>query len=458
MASEPQPSSTPDSVLTCPQWVRFWDQETGVPYFYNVITHERACFDPDAEGELRCASSHADRSATTGSATDAPSCDGVEHRAKSKRRRLPAQPPDAKALFPGQSASGLSSAGQAGGSLTGQEASAVPINGAWWLRPARVQKAKEKNGTAYIEGQEEYNIWSGKFTCDRFEARERERASTKCDPTFDAGWTRVDLPGAEKSYFCFYFAKGCCNLGHQCTYYHRVPTSSDEELCDVAHDVFGRERFSDHREDMGGVGSFNCESKTLFVGDIRFDRTRADAVHQVESQLVESFSVWGTVENVRVIASKGIGFVRYTHRFAAEFAKVAMADQRMGSSERIHTRWASDDPNPRRKKELKIEHEQQVDAAVLKQSQNWSEIELAALHLTHQPSSLPGSIAPYPDTSRQYPAPRPAKPMPMPVTVMTWQEQESVYKKEEVAANIGRMNEVLSKIDAIQCSVVLGGS
>ena len=39
-----------------------------------------------------------------------------------------------------------------------------------------------------------------------------------------------------------------------------MPTVLDIASADEAHDIFGRERFSQHRDDMGGVGSFNSET------------------------------------------------------------------------------------------------------------------------------------------------------------------------------------------------------
>ena len=36
------------------------------------------------------------------------------------------------------------------------------------------------------------------------------------------------------------------------------------------------------------------------------------------------FSVFGEIEDINIIVSKGIAFVRYTHRCMAEFAKEAM--------------------------------------------------------------------------------------------------------------------------------------
>lgn len=53
----------------------------------------------------------------------------------------------------------------------------------------------------------------------------------------------------------------------------------------------------------------------------------------LEEELIKQFGEWGDLENVRVIHSKNIGFVRYRLRAAAEFAKEAMADSSLGNDE-----------------------------------------------------------------------------------------------------------------------------
>lgn len=72
------------------------------------------------------------------------------------------------------------------------------------------------------------------------------------------------IGGKEHGYFCIHFARGMCAKGVDCTYYHRVPTAEDDALIDRLHDVFGRERHSTHRDDMGGgVGHLcTCVSPT----------------------------------------------------------------------------------------------------------------------------------------------------------------------------------------------------
>lgn len=58
---------------------------------------------------------------------------------------------------------------------------------------------------------------------------------------------------------------------------------------DEAHDIFGRERFSQHRDDMGGVGSFNSVPWMGFLrgpllsGDPSRERQRMVKIHLGEN-------------------------------------------------------------------------------------------------------------------------------------------------------------------------------
>lgn len=54
--------------------------------------------------------------------------------------------------------------------------------------------------------------------------------------------------------------------GPECQFWHRIPIPGDKT--EQATDIFGRERFRDEREDMGGVGSFEKCNRTLYVGNI----------------------------------------------------------------------------------------------------------------------------------------------------------------------------------------------
>eukprot|EP00747_Dinoflagellata_sp_TGD_P200068 gnl/TRDRNA2_/TRDRNA2_73436_c0_seq1.p1 gnl/TRDRNA2_/TRDRNA2_73436_c0~~gnl/TRDRNA2_/TRDRNA2_73436_c0_seq1.p1 ORF type:complete len:377 (+),score=81.42 gnl/TRDRNA2_/TRDRNA2_73436_c0_seq1:123-1253(+) len=364
-------ASSPPMDLNGPLWVEFRDPQTGQPYFFNVLTHERSTEDPDPEGALSC------------------------------ETRKDTSPKD------------------------------------WQTRPARVQKEKDTAVHEYVEGQNEYNVWYGKFEGgDRRKRKEFEPACSRCNPLMDAGWTEADQPGAEDSYFCYFFAKGCCNLGFKCKYYHRVPEPEDCIEKDAVHDIFGRMRFANHRDDMNGVGCITSDNHALYIGDIRFDRKipAMEAIHQVERLIEEHFGVWGEIVTMRVIPRNAIAFLRYKHRGQAEFAKVAMDGQKLGLSPMIDVRWARDDPNPKAIKQRKIEREKVVDdmLQVRAKSMGWSESDLAGLALGE--TAKGDAIAPYP--------------------ALDSGQNDAVDEDREdtAAAGIERMNALLAKIDAMHSS------
>ena len=209
-------------------------------------------------------------------------------------------------------------------------------------RPARVQ-VEQARKLQTAEHQGEFNIWYGKYMGDnRFD--KAMKAPTKCILESDAGLTRADYT-SNTAHICLHFARGCCVYGKDCTYRHCAPTEQDESQADSPNDIFGRNRHGSFRDDMGGVGTWSKECKTLYVG--RFCNT------PTESQLTESvarhFGEWGPMESCRVLKGKGIAFMTYKHRCTAEFAKEAMMEQSLDMDEQINVRWAYDDPNPRAK-------------------------------------------------------------------------------------------------------------
>lgn len=54
-------------------------------------------------------------------------------------------------------------------------------------------------------------------------------------------------------------------------------------------DCFGRDKFSDYRDDMGGVGSFMRQNHTLYVGRIHVSE-------DIEEVVARHFAEWGQVE------------------------------------------------------------------------------------------------------------------------------------------------------------------
>eukprot|EP00922_Rhytidocystis_sp_ex-Travisia-forbesii_P029139 GHVS01042674.1.p1 GENE.GHVS01042674.1~~GHVS01042674.1.p1 ORF type:complete len:407 (-),score=65.70 GHVS01042674.1:63-1283(-) len=214
-------------------------------------------------------------------------------------------------------------------------------------RPARKQVENPAAFTsAYTEGQEGYNIWYHKFASRPGEygvTPAKDPAETTCVPSTDVGYTRADkIADHQGQYYCYYFAKGCCGMGEKCQFRHKVPTEEDELTLEASRDVFGREKHADHRDDMGGTGTFEADCRTLYIGRIHVDRTRPefDSKHLLDV-VASTFSQWGPIENLRILPRKGLAFITYMLRVSAEFAKVAMSDQSLGNCGAvINVRWA----------------------------------------------------------------------------------------------------------------------
>jgi hypothetical protein len=203
-----------------------------------------------------------------------------------------------------------------------------------------------------------YNKWSGGDREDAFSSK--HQAKGRCNVALDSGYTRADrVPG---SYFCLFFARGLCPRGQDCEYLHRLPNSrlgKEGGLGDIYPsnvDCFGRDKFSDYRDDMGGVGSFMRVNRTLYIG-------RIHVTDDIEEVVARHFQEWGQVERIRVLPSRGVAFVTYTHLANAEFAKEAMAHQSLDHNETLNVRWATVDPNPvAQKREARRVEEQAAEA------------------------------------------------------------------------------------------------
>jgi len=263
-----------------------------------------------------------------------------------------------------------------------------------------------------------------------------------------------------------------CNVGHNCTYYHRLPEFEDSLSLEHMQDCFGRARHAQHRDDMGGVGAFTSDCDTLFVGDLRFDRKDADPLRKLEQDLWEGFGAYGEVESIRVIPTKALAFIRFAHRAAAEFAKLAMSDQGLGESKMISVRWAKDDPNPNAKKHRTADVQDIVEAQAefrIKEL-GLSKSDLAGMMLGDQPASHIGVTAPYPDTSAQYPSR--AAPGPCTRSAHDFREglthasteaeqacasevRRQAEEAEMAAAGVDRLNAAFAKIQAMHESGAL---
>ncbi|KAI4120348.1 MAG: hypothetical protein LQ347_007113, partial [Umbilicaria vellea] len=196
-----------------------------------------------------------------------------------------------------------------------------------------------------------YNKWSGGDREDKYLSQ--TAAGGRCNIATDSGYTRADK--VTGSYFCLFFAKGLCPKGHECEYLHRLPGIHD--LFNPNVDCFGRDKHSDYRDDMGGVGSFMRQNRTLYIG-------RIHVTDDIEEVVARHFAEWGQVDRIRVLTSRGVAFVTYTNEANSQFAKEAMAHQSLDHSEILNVRWATVDPNPMAQKREARKIEEQAAEAV----------------------------------------------------------------------------------------------
>jgi hypothetical protein len=160
----------------------------------------------------------------------------------------------------------------------------------------------------------DYNIWYGRYAGERGFARSAP-AATRCHLDTDAGLTMADYTESSAP-LCLHFARGACGYGKACNFRHRAPLDEDESSAETRVDVFGRERHAAFRDDMGGVGSWARDQRTLYVGRICVLRPESE----VHATVWSHFSEWGEIDYCRVLASKGCAFVSYRLRAAADFA------------------------------------------------------------------------------------------------------------------------------------------
>ena len=92
-------------------------------------------------------------------------------------------------------------------------------------------------------------------------------------------------------YCCLFFARGCCPYGWECEYLHLLP-DDNTELPDNSKDCFARDKFADYRDDMGGVGSFQRQNRTLYIGRIK----ETGVGTETEEVVRRHFKEWGEIE------------------------------------------------------------------------------------------------------------------------------------------------------------------
>ncbi|KAG8905191.1 Pre-mRNA-splicing factor [Tulasnella sp. 403] len=210
------------------------------------------------------------------------------------------------------------------------------------LKPARKQvKPGEVEKKETPQTGKEYNIWYNKWAGGDMEDNysNKVHAARRCNIRKDAGYTRADTTGTK--YCCLFFARGQCPYGWECQYLHRLPPP-DSEFTEHSKDCFGRDKFSDYRDDMGGVGSFSKQNKTIYVGRIK----ETGPGHETEEIVTRHFKEWGEIDRIRILQGRSVAFVTYVRETDAQFAKEAMACQSLDNDEILNVRWATGDPNP----------------------------------------------------------------------------------------------------------------
>ncbi|EGN98620.1 hypothetical protein SERLA73DRAFT_181170 [Serpula lacrymans var. lacrymans S7.3] len=210
------------------------------------------------------------------------------------------------------------------------------------LKPARKQvKPGDVEKKETPQTGKEYNIWYNKWAGGDREDNysNKVKSQTRCNIRKDAGLTRANTTGIK--YCCLFFSRGCCPYGWECEYLHTLPDPL-KALPDSSKDCFARDKFSDYRDDMGGVGSFNRQNRTLYIGRIK----ETGNGQETEEVIQRHFKEWGEVERIRVLQYRSVAFVTYVSELHAQFAKEAMACQSLDNDEILNVRWATEDPNP----------------------------------------------------------------------------------------------------------------
>lgn len=153
-------------------------------------------------------------------------------------------------------------------------------------RPARVQlDPSEISSEPPPQTGTTYNLWYNKWAGGDREAYAQTKARGRLNVAKDSGYTTADK--VTGSFFCLWFARGQCSRGQDCQNLHRLPGTFD--IFNPNVDCFGREKHSEYRDDMGGVGSFMRQNRTIYVGKIH-------VTEDIEEVVARHFAEFGQIE------------------------------------------------------------------------------------------------------------------------------------------------------------------
>lgn len=130
---------------------------------------------------------------------------------------------------------------------------------------------------------------------------------------------------------------------------------------DIVKDCFGRTRHANYKEDFSGIGSFIKECKTLKIIDIVIP-DRSKPMRDLLRVFYEAFATWGDLVDIHLNVGKCIGFVKYSHRYYAEFAREAMNNQAIfGGTDPISIRWAITNPFEKKEQEQEESFQHEIE-------------------------------------------------------------------------------------------------
>ena len=140
------------------------------------------------------------------------------------------------AMGPAPAGTGWFGRGKGGGSKKGNRL--VEADAKYRQRPAFQQIDEiDQSKMSRLEGTNEYNIWYGKFLGEHWRREGpggKQAAETRCIVERDAGYTSGDRATQGQTFFCLFYARGCCGRGQNCQFIHRIPLAVDEGRADTS--------------------------------------------------------------------------------------------------------------------------------------------------------------------------------------------------------------------------------